>query len=86
MESADYKFTLTIQCETKEDVVMHSRAVDYKLALDEIWNVLFRPRHKHGYGNPEVDTIIQDSEEVNKVMDLLEERYRDLLQEYEINL
>lgn len=47
------KFSLPEESEEFEAAVKGSF---YKSQVDEIWDVFFRPRHKHGYK----DTIIND--------------------------
>ena len=52
--------------------------VKYKDTLDSIWNDVFRPHRKHGYGNE-----ILDSEAAYPVIEELIERYQRLLEELE---
>lgn len=52
----------------------------YKYQLDEVWNKVFRPRHKHLYNNVELNKLLE-SEEVNKAMDILEDLYREAINE-----
>jgi hypothetical protein len=56
----------------------------YKSAIEEIWQEVFRPRHKHGYKNARLNSLIEDAQTeavVEEVMDILEELYRGCLSE-----
>lgn len=56
----------------------------YKCAVEEIWQEVFRPRHKHGYKNIRLNELIeneQTSNIVEEVMDILEELYRSCVNE-----
>jgi hypothetical protein len=60
----------------------------YKDKLDEIWNQLFRPSHKHGYGNARINEILACNDdgtpkhpEVHELLDFLEAQYREVVHE-----
>jgi hypothetical protein len=50
----------------------------YKHQIEDMWAVLFRPRWKHGYLNPRLNSLIDNCPEVNEAIDLLEELYREV--------
>jgi len=52
----------------------------YQLAFNDVWDGLFRPRHKHGYGDQELDQLASENP---RLMELLEERYRNIREELE---
>lgn len=54
----------------------------YQCQVDDIWNKVFRPRHKHGYANQELDKLV-NSKNGAKLMDMLEQLYRDAIHENE---
>lgn len=60
-------------------------ATTYRLALEAIWNEVFRPRHKHGYGDTALQALIE-TDEGAAVADKLEQIYRDVLGDYELNI
>lgn len=47
----------------------------YRSRIDDIWNEVFRPRHKHGYGNSRINELLEKPE-CDELMDLLEDLYR----------
>ena len=63
--------------EELEDAMNGSR---YKLTLEEMWDKIFRPRHKHGYNDPELNKLLE-SEECSQLMDKLEKLYLDIRNE-----
>lgn len=79
-----HPFELKISCETREEARDYLKAFDYKDALEDMWNRIFRPRHKHGYGDQEINEILGNSEECNKVIDYLEEIYHKILEDKEV--
>ena len=57
------------------------KATKYKAALDEVWDKLFRPRHKHGYCDERFNALVED-EKVQQVLDVLEDMYRGVCNEW----
>jgi hypothetical protein len=60
----------------------------YRDKLDEVWQKLFRPRHKHAYGNERINDLIAfngpetpESIACNELLDYLEQVYRDIVHE-----
>lgn len=47
----------------------------YKNRIEEIWQQVFRPRHKHGYVDKRINELLEDSK-CDELMNLLEELYR----------
>ena len=64
--------------EEQEEFESAVNGADYKDKLDEVWDKLFRPRHKHGYNN-DVLNELDDDEKVSKAIDLLEEIYKEII-------
>lgn len=73
------EFNLPEEREAFEDATKGS---EYKWALEEVWDKVFRPRHKHGYGRKDIDDLMED-ERVSKVVDFLEEIYHEARRKYE---
>lgn len=71
------EFSLPEEREEHEDAL---RGSEYKYKLDEIWNKVFRPRHKHMYNDAELNKLLE-SDEANRLMDILEELYREVINE-----
>lgn len=68
--------------EEQEDFVHAQNAHKYSVQLDEVWNSVFRPRHKHGYN----DNVLNDfcnTPQGNDIMDRLETLYRKALDDNE---
>ena len=61
------------------------RALDMDCFISEIWDRVFRPCFKHGYGtgNKEADKIL-NSDQAYDVIDKLADVYNDLKNEYEL--
>lgn len=56
-----------------------------KRALDEIGNEVFRPARKHGYSDPEIRELMDAlNGGGEKLVDLLEKKFYEILEEYEI--
>jgi hypothetical protein len=49
----------------------------YKDALDEVWNVCFRPLFKHGYSNRELAELCEKSDDVCRAIEILSEIFQD---------
>ena len=74
----------------KEQYETMMNAEKYKWALDEMWQVVFRPYWKHGYDDVELEQLTNKEnitqEELSRVIELLGDRYLKVLQENDINL
>jgi hypothetical protein len=64
--------------EEKEDFEDAQKAWKYKHTLDQVWEKLFRPAHKHGYSDAELDKLSK-TKTGRKLLDKLEEEYRLLM-------
>jgi len=83
--------TLIITSDDTEDIKVHLDAWKYKLLCDDVWDKIFRPRHKHGYMDKELNDLLgldfsekavtPEQEAANKVMDKLEEIWREMREE-----
>jgi len=71
------KFNLPEEREEYDDAM---KGHIYKFNLDNIWNNVFRPRHKHGYNNQRLMELLED-DKCNELMDILENLYRESLEE-----
>lgn len=75
------KLTLTFTLpEETEEALVAQHAYDYKYAFEKVWEELFRKRHKHGYGDPLMDELV-DTPDGQKLMDKLEEFYFEINRE-----
>lgn len=52
----------------------------YKNQIEELWQHMFRPRHKHGYINDRINELLKN-EDCNELMDLLESVYHEVTSE-----
>ena len=64
--------------EEREEFDAAHKGMDYKIALDDIYDKLFRPRHKHGYPDSRLDKLC-NNRNVSKAIDILEQMYRDIV-------
>jgi len=77
--------------EEREDLNDALKGGEYKSKLDEIWQELFRPRHKHGYSDSDINNLLglHVSEEemqathiaCNALMDAIEKIYQRVVSE-----
>lgn len=74
---AKLEFDLPEEREEHEDAL---KGTKYRSQLDDIWDKMFRPRHKHGYNDEKINAIVQ-SPEGEKLMDYLEEIYKEITNE-----
>lgn len=74
---ATLEFNLPEEIEEYQDAMNGTK---YKIQIDDVWNKIFRPRHKHGYKNEEINNLLE-SDEAQKLMDLLEEIYLEINQD-----
>lgn len=60
-----------------------AKAPDMHLALQDMWEQMFRPRHKHGYDG--VHAKVLNDEKYDDAIEALETIYRHILSEYNLN-
>ena len=78
---------IVINCDTREDAIVYTKAYQYKEAMEEVWQRLFRPRHKHGYNVKKINDLLKLYEEsvqgeadpCNDLMDELEKIYHEIM-------
>lgn len=66
------------QCELD----IHLSASKNAIIVEDIWNRLFRPAHKHGFHDDRINELLKD-DKCYELFEKLEEIYRNLLQENE---
>lgn len=62
--------------EEQEEFETAVKAFDYKIALEEVWEKVFRPAFKHGYAQPELAEL---SERDYVVIEKLADIFREIL-------
>jgi uncharacterized lipoprotein YehR (DUF1307 family) len=67
--------------EEKEDFETAQKGWKYKSMYEEVWDKVFRPYHKHGYGE-EIDKLLE-KKECKKLFEELESRYRQIRIDFE---
>ena len=75
--------TIILKFDLDEEREAYENALNgwkYKVALDDIWNTVFRPRHKHGYSEDRINDLLTDPK-CHELMDLLEKIYLDTVRE-----
>lgn len=71
--------------ENKEELNDALNATNYKIALIEIAEKIFRPNRKYGYSD-ETLMKLRESNEVAEAIDILENMFFDILNERKIEL
>lgn len=79
MPKVTLEFNLPEEREAFEDATKGS---EYRWALEEVWDKVFRPRHKHGYNDPILNKLMDDVK-VNDALNILEEIYHEARRKYE---
>ena len=54
-----------------------------KIALDEVWEKVFRPFYKYGYADEQLNELVKD-EKVGQAIELLAKIYHEVLEENEV--
>ncbi len=77
--------------EERQDVLLMLKARDMHIALDEIWNKVFRPSFKHGYSDEKLNNLIEACGEdekgysnANELIWRLGELYNEIIREYDL--
>lgn len=52
----------------------------YKFTIDELWEAMFRPRHKHGYHCQKINKLV-NTKDGAALMDELEKMYLEITAE-----
>lgn len=66
--------------EEREELKDAQNGTRNQIKLDDIWEQIFRPRHKHGYSDEELTKLV-NTKTGEKIMDKLEEIYRQIVNE-----
>jgi len=61
-----------------------TKAMDYKLALQEVHTEVFRPARKHGYSNPKIQDLLTDSGE--DLIYELEQLFFKIINEHNVSM
>ncbi len=67
-----------------EEFQTAQNGIKYKVALEEVWERVFRPLHKHGYGNEKLQKLVDSKPEVVLAIEFLAEVYREILEENQV--
>lgn len=70
----------------QEEFETAQKGVRYKIALDEVWEKVFRPLNKHGYPCPELQKLVDDVPAVREAIEKLSEIYFQVLGDNEVDL
>jgi hypothetical protein len=79
------RFTGETVSEVQEEAQNALKASDYLRALQDIRQEIFRPARKHGYPDTKLNELLNGDENVAEAIGLLEEKFSDLMREYEID-
>ena len=58
-----------------EELKIYLDAIKNYCFISELYDHLFRPAYKHGYGNEQIDNLITNNEDCVKVVEYLAQRY-----------
>jgi hypothetical protein len=83
------KIRLIIDCEDREEAQMYLDASKNQELVSNVWDELFRPRHKYGHSKTQIKELLELSEKptememyankkCNELMDYLEDLWHDL--------
>lgn len=79
------KATLTFNLPEEHDEHQTAlKGLDYRYAIEDIKNELFRPYRKHGYRDPEMQELAI-REDIYKFMEMLENQLYAILAKHEVN-
>ena len=67
--------------EDKEDFETASKAINYKLALFEIQQEIFRPARKHGYSDEHLHNLVEKNKDAVEIIGILEQKFYQILNE-----
>lgn len=77
---ANLSFNLPEETEEFKDAFNGSK---YRCAFDEVWEKGFRPYYKHGYSDDELNKLIDEHPNGEKIMEKLADIYREIKREIE---
>ena len=81
MEDITMKGTLTYKLpEESEEFSTALNGWKYKHAMEEVWQKVFRPYFKHGYGSEELNRLVE-TEDGGKIVEALSELYLSVAKE-----
>lgn len=63
----------------REDFETCQKGWLYKQQLEDVWQNVFRPYHKHGYSNQEITELLENDENCRRVFLFLESVYREIV-------
>ena len=72
--------------EGKESAERALQADTLYAALGDIANEVFRPARKHGYSEADLQKLLDENEVVSTVIGRLEEKFFEILREYNVTL
>lgn len=77
---------VTLEFELPQETEEYKLAMDgakTRIALDDVWEKIFRPEFKHGYPNERLNELAADPK-VSEAIQLLAKIYHEILAENEI--
>ena len=77
MPTHTIKFNLPEESEDLRDAMQGTKM---SIFINDVWDQLFRPHFKHGYNDKELQRL-SATKDGAKVIELLSEKYNDLLQD-----
>jgi hypothetical protein len=57
----------------------------YRMALDQVWNDVFRPIQKHGYPEVELNKLLEQ-DDCRRVVEMLTEKFWEVMRENEVEI
>lgn len=67
----------------QEEFDIAIKAGRYQLAVEEVWERLFRPYYKHGYANETLNKLA-NTKSGGVIIEELAKIYREIVEEYEL--
>lgn len=67
--------------EDQEEFETAVDAMRYRIATDEIYEKVFRPYYKHGYGDAEIEKLIREEPRTRELIEYLEKLYHQVIED-----
>jgi hypothetical protein len=83
------KATIEFNLDLPEDINAFKRATkatEAYISFFRIGQEVFRPNRKHGYGDPELQKLVENNPAASEAIELLEKKFYEILEEEGIDL
>jgi hypothetical protein len=67
--------------EEQEEFETAVNAMGYRIVVDEIYDKVFRPYYKHGYGDAEIEKFLESEPRAGELIDHLAKLYHQVIED-----